>query len=714
MVFTTEKSIEWHAGLLTVCLTVGADQVVYLSSLEKSKTELPKACSPYFSNCALPLVEVRLTGEGTKNGYKSSQSLIGGYMATRLKYVNHTSRTEGNMSVMEITTKDTDSGISATSRFMVYEGTSTLRSEVVVQNDSTKPVELLQVASLIVGGLSTGSAKWWDDYVLSTGSNSWFREAQWQDHSLPSVGIDDYGVYELPDKHINSMSTYAVSSHGSFSTLGHLPMGLLKHKNGTDTWLWQIEHNGSWKWEIGDFKDAIYMAASGPLDTDHHWGKVLQPGETFTTVPVALCHLRDSPEAAFADLNHYRRCIRRKHIDNETLPIIFNDYMNCLMGDPTEEKILDLLEPVVKAGAEYFVIDCGWYADSAGWWDDVGEWQPSKKRFPSGFKVLLDKIRARGLIPGVWVEPEVVGTRSIVAEQLPHDCFFQRNGQRIIEKDRYQLDFRNPRVIEHMDSVIDNLVLNYGVGYFKFDYNINILQGTDVNAHTAGDGQLGHNRAYLSWIGRLYDRHSDLVIESCSSGAQRLDYAMLAMHSLQSTSDQQDPVRYAAISAAMPTAVTPEQSASWAYPQPEWSDEINAMTVVNSLLGRVHLSGRLDRLNPKQLALVCSGMQVYKDIRSDLPQSSAFWPLGLPGWHDEWVALGISGGGNCYLAVWRRGGPELCSLPMSQFTGKGQIQAELLYPKEFPFESQWDSTSASLNITLTAHPCARLIKLRST
>lgn len=109
-----------------------------------------------------------------------------------------------------------------------------------------------------------------------------------------------------------------------------------------------------------------------------------------------------------------------------------------------------------------------------------------------------------------------------------------------------------------------------------------------------------------------------------------MDYAMLAVHILQSTSDQQDPVRYAAIAAAVPTAVTPEQSATWAYSQPDWNDEKSAITVINSLLGQIHLSSRLDLLTPHQLELISSGMKVYKQIRSDLRTGLPFWPLGLP------------------------------------------------------------------------------------
>ncbi|KAJ5429539.1 Aldolase-type TIM barrel [Penicillium cf. griseofulvum] len=126
-----------------------------------------------------------------------------------------------------------------------------------------------------------------------------------------------------------------------------------------------------------------------------------------------------------------------------------------------------------------------------------------------------------------------------------------------------------------IDTVIHNLVVNYGVGYFKFHYNIEVTQGTDVGGPSfSGAAHLEHQRAYLSWVRSLLDRYPTLVIENCSSGGggQRIEYAMLSVHSLQSTSDQQDPELHAVIAAVSPTAVVPEQSATWAYPQPGWSD----------------------------------------------------------------------------------------------------------------------------------------------
>jgi alpha-galactosidase len=386
--------------------------------------------------------------------------------------------------------------------------------------------------------------------------------------------------------------------------------------------------------------------------------------------------------------------------------------MNCLMGDPTEEKILALLEPVANSGAEYFVIDAGWYAENEGWWEEVGEWEPSPKRFPSGFKRLLDQIRDRGLIPGLWIEPEVIGVRCPLAKTLSSEMFLQRNGVRAVEQGRYHLDFRHPDARARMDQVIDRLVTEYGVGYFKFDYNIEHVLGTDLDCFSAGQGQEGHSRAYLSWVNGLLDRHHNLVIENCSSGGQRMDYGMLSVHQLQSTSDQQDPVHYAAISASIPTAVIPEQSASWAYPQKEWSDEINALTVANSLLGRIHLSGRLDGLSPHQLEIVYDGMAVYKTIRQDLRSATPFWPLGLPTWRDHWLALGMRCDGQkcAYITVWRRGGQPTCVLPIDFLAGVKHVKVELLYPVKLGAEVKWQE-SRGVEVSVNTGICARLLRI---
>lgn len=677
----------------------------------------PEPLLSHFPDASLPLIELRLSGEANA-WFKSAKSMVGSYIGSRLRYKSHKETQDGKRKTLDVTLHDETSGVTATSHMTVIEGLPFVRSSVTVKNDSSKEVVVNQMPSIVIGGL-TRSKEWWHDYEASYANNTWFREAQWVTRDLPSIGLDDMGLWPIIDGQYASLASFTLSNRTSFSTQRHLPMGILRRKDQSETWLWQIESNGAWKWELGDYKDSIYLAASGPMADDHDWRQTLAPGEECSSLTVCVGHVFGHSDEAFAQLTDYRRAIRRPHVDHEKLPIIFNDYMNCLMGDPTEDKILALVDPVAKSGAEYFVIDAGWYADDSNWWDDVGEWEPSKKRFPSGFKALLDKIRAAGLKPGVWIEPEVVGVRNVMAERLPREAFFQRDGQRIAEKGRFQLDFRHPAVVGHLNRVFDKYVQEFGVAYFKFDYNIEVTQGTDVDCSSAGVGQLGHNKAYLAWVSSLLDRYPELVIENCSSGAQRMDYAMLAVHTLQSTSDQQSPELYAAISATVHTAVTPEQGATWAYPQADWSDEINALTVVNSLLGRIHLSGRLDIMSQKQLEIVYDGMKVYRDIRKDIPNSLPFWPLGIAGWHDDWLALGLkardSDGketGVCYLAVWRRGGPTSCALPVAQFKGKTGVKVEFLYPNKMEAKGSWDESQSAVQVEVPETTCARLFKLQ--
>ncbi|KAJ5382983.1 Aldolase-type TIM barrel [Penicillium concentricum] len=459
----TSPTIRWETTAFTIDLVQNDAGAICVRSILPARVSAQRPASPLFDLSELPLVSVKLAGEGNTFD-KTAKSLVGSCLSARLKYESHEIQNDDQVETLEIRSRDEITKTLVTTRLSVYGAIPVLRSLATITDESENTDNnVTQLSSITVGGLTTKSQQWYHDYRLLTTTNSWFREAQWREQTLPEIGINNDGICELPYGHLCSQATFGLQSHGSFSTSSHLPMGALRSNDNEDTWLWQVEHNGSWRWEIGDNKDSIYLVAGGPTGMDHDWKQVLHPGQSFTTIPVALTRVTG-----------YQRQIIRPHEDNENLPIMFNDYMNCLMGDPDEDKVAALLDPVAKTGAKYFVIDARWYADDSTWWDDVGLWEPSQKRFPSGSKVLLDKIRSKGLIPGLWLELEVVGVRSVVGSRLPKDAFFQECGQGIIEKGRFQLDYRHPEVRTWMDTVIHNLVINYGVGYFKFDYNIEV------------------------------------------------------------------------------------------------------------------------------------------------------------------------------------------------------------------------------------------------
>ncbi|WP_244372008.1 glycoside hydrolase family 36 protein [Streptomyces griseorubiginosus] len=665
-------------------------------------------------DCLVPLVEVILTGHGrTWSGERFIDTTVGGRLALR----GHQTVEDGMWRRTTIRLADPESGLAADVTLSTVPGAGFVRSQVRLVNEGDAPLHLEGVSTLTLGGITDGE-KGLDGLTLHWADNDWLAECRWRqaafrDQVVPlnrsAHGHEGRGCFER-------------YSQGTWSTGRHLPLAALTDRAG-GAWLWQIESSAGWRFETGEREGAAYLALFGPDDAHHQWRQTLAPGEEFTTVPAVLVRTHSGGlDAAFGELTAYRRHIRRVHPDHTALPVIYNDYMNTLMGDPTTDKLLPLIEAAGVAGAEVFVIDAGWYDDDAqGWWDAVGAWEPAGRRFPGGIQEVLDAIRRHGMTPGLWLEPEVVGVRSPLARTLPDQAFFRRGGVRLTEHGRHHLDLRHPAARAHLDRVVDRIVGEWGVGYLKLDYNINAGPGTENGTESAGAGLLGHHRAHLDWLASLLDRHPGLVLENCGSGGLRMDYAQLAVTQLQSTSDQQDPLRYPPIAAAAATAVAPEQAAVWAYPQPHFDLDTIAFTMTTALLGRVHLSGFLDRMDQEQLTLVRSAIELYKRIRPEIATARPFWPLGLPGWEDSWLAHGLRGDSATYLALWRRDAVSDEEAAQNADTGVrgihiphlrgSRLHPEVLYPRDAGATATWDAADGTLTVSLPRTNSAVLLRL---
>jgi alpha-galactosidase len=662
----------------------------------------------------LPLVDVILAGEGRAwSGDRYCESTAG----ARLCYVDHEECQDGEWRLLRVVLTDPVTALRAEVEYRTMPGQGTVRSWVRLTNGGGRPLTVESVTSLLVGaipGLSELDLLWVD--------NDWLAEGRWQRRPLRDA-VPDLNRRMHPGA--NPRGRFGLTGVGTWSSAGHAPVGALVDRRTGAAWAWQIEHNGGWHWQTGEhMRDvpehggAAYVALLGPTDAEHHWRVRLAPGESFTTVPAAIA-VGVGTDDVLGRLTAHRRAIRRPHDDHRRLPVIFNDYMNTLMGDPTTDRLLPLIEAAAGVGAEYFCVDAGWYAEiGETWWDTVGLWQPSTTRFPGGIGKVLDAIRAAGMVPGLWLEPEVIGVHSPVAERLPEDAVFARDGIRVVEHGRYQMDLRHPAVIAHLDGVVDFLVGELGVGYLKLDYNINAGTGTDIGGGSAGAGLLAHNRAHLAWLDAVLDRHPGLTIENCASGGMRMDYAMLSRLQLQSTSDQQDLLRYPPIAVAAPSLVTPEQAANWAYPQPDRTDDEIAFTLCGALLGRIHLSGHLNRMTDAQRRLVGDAVATYKRIRADIAEAVPFWPLGLPGWMDSWLALGMRAATATYVVAWRRSTghdaagtvPARIRLPVPHLRGRAAV-ASVSYP-DSTARADWDAEHGELAVTLPRLPSACLIQLR--
>lgn len=722
--------ISWDAPRLHVELSAGEDAPVSIEALnpgasgEGRKAFGDTVCRASLAPLTNPtttsqrLVEVIASGHGRAwSSTRYTDTIIG----ERLRYAGHRVRTEaaraeGEWSVLEIEQTDQVSGLHVVTTLRSHESVAGLQAWTTVTNKSETVLRLRAVTSLVVGSFPSRDL---DAIDVLWASTDWLGESRWTTDAVRAQPVVDLS---RRDHEHDPRGAFRVTGLGAWSTGQALPTGVLLDRTSGISWGWQVEHNGPWHWQIGERADGMYLALTGPTDDEHQWTSDLAPGESFTSVPASMVASTAGAEGAFAELTLQRRAIRRPHHDVDTLPVIFNDYMNTLMGDPTTEKLWPLIEAAGSVGAEYFCIDAGWYADDSDWWDGVGEWQPSTTRFPSGLGAVIDHIRANGMEPGLWLEPELIGVRSPLAQSYPDEAFMQRGGHRISEHDRHHLDFSSQAVRDYLDSRVDTLVAELGIRYFKLDYNVTPGPGTDGSADGAtapsapGEGLLRHNRAYLGWLRSVLDRHPDLILENCASGAMRMDYAMLSELQLQSTSDQQDLVTYPPIAAAAPASLLPEQAASWAYPQPEMTREEMVFTLATAMLGRMYLTGHLNRMDVAQRAVVASAVAAHQSIRQDLARSVPSWPLGLPSWRDPAVALALMADDVTYLTLWRRpGAGNVIDLPLTGLAG-ADVDIVPVFPAGLgPWQVSWDAAAGVLRTSVpagsTCEPSARVLKV---
>ncbi|MEU4240800.1 glycoside hydrolase family 36 protein [Actinoplanes sp. NPDC026619] len=749
-----------------------------------------------------PLVEVLAAGFGRAH---VSQRNVRTAIGQGMRLIGSSEGRDGVWHERQIDQRDGASGLRSRISFRWADGAAAGQVRTTVTNDSDDPILLLSVTSLALGLASAdppgraetpspagtpaetpGSAGTLaeapgraeaavDRLDLVSGDGEWLGEGRWSRRPLRDGLVPDLN---LPLHGQDGRGRIARVATGTWSTGTHLPAGALVDRESGATWLWQIEHNGPWRWEVGERLGGAYLALLGPTDLDHQWQQRLEPGESFTTVPVSIARSPGGLDGAVAAMTAHRRHLVRPHPApatalvpaqvattasvpaTATATVVFNDYMNTLMGDPTTAKLLPLVDAAAGVGAEVFCVDAGWYDNDAAWWDSVGEWQPSQTRFPRGIEEVIARIRGHGMVAGLWLEPEVIGVRSPMQDKLPPAAFLQRGGVRLVEHGRYHLDLRHPAAVAHLDEVVDRLVEQFGVGYFKLDYNIDPGAGTDVGGESAGAGLLGHNRAHLDWLDRVLDRHPGLILENCASGGMRADYALLARMQLQSTSDQQDWRRYPPIAVAAPLSILPEQAASWAYPQPEMSAEEAAFTLVTGLSGRLYLSGRLDGMTGPQRQHVRDAVDTYRAIRDDVARAVPSWPHGLPGWDDTWLSLALTAAplpeaagtpsgpgaeltgtraatlpgaagtpagpgaelagrravGVTYLALWRRGGGATTTLRLDHLHGR-PLAVDVLFPRHLPaWTHSWDPGGATLTVTATGDEthAARLFRITAT
>lgn len=635
-----------------------------------------------------PIAEVHIAGEKKDShfGLKTIRSSEG----EKLDYVSRT--LWGNR--LEIVQKS--ELIEVRTVLSAYSGTSAFKAYTEVKNISDKPVTLEGISSYLLGGICGGINDTDNTYIYRF-TQSHHGECQPRKFSLFDLGL--FNANPISQKRVFGANI------GSWSTKEELPQAIIEHDGKYI--MFSIESNNDWYWEISDFIEKLYLYVGGANINFGGWYKKLEPDEKYRSVETAFA-FGDSLDGVLGEMTKLRRASRFIRSADDSLPVVFNEYMHLSWDSPTEEQTKKIAPVVAGLGAKYYVIDCGWHNEEDGniIYPYVGQWKESKKRFPNGLKNTLDYIKSLGLKPGLWIEPEIIGEKC--EEMLAYyddDCFITRHGEKVKVMGRLFLDFRNGKVVDYLSETIRRMVEDYGAEYIKMDYNQDMGVGSDKYGASFGEGIEQSQTAYLKWAKSMIDKYPKVIFETCSSGGMRMDDKTLSCFDMVSTSDQTLYYKYPYIVGNIFSAVLPEQAGVWSYPVNSYgteeepfepteeyvaahvSKETVAMNMINAILGRMHLASHVELLSEDNKVIIKEGIAYYNELVETKKRALPVFPLGFTDFKKDNVAVGLKEGDKIYLAVWHLKGEKKVAIPFAEKIKEVRVG----YPKNMPINYRFDN-----------------------
>lgn len=167
----------------------------------------------------------------------------------RMKYDKHKDYRNDLGRKLEITTFDAETEIYVTSHIQFYDGISVINSYSEVVNKGNEMQTLEYISSFNYTGIEKEGILPRDEKMsLKIPHNSWQREMDWQTYTLDQLGLSQ--SQETVEQ--RSSKAIGITNTGNWSTKEYLPMGFLENVETSTNLFWQIEHNGSWHWEISD------------------------------------------------------------------------------------------------------------------------------------------------------------------------------------------------------------------------------------------------------------------------------------------------------------------------------------------------------------------------------------------------------------------------------------------------------------------------------
>lgn len=549
-----------------------------------------------------PLVHCKIAGDGNTSYFGQGRTMRQAPSTFRFKYRDQRhDRTAGVTQI--VTTLDDGAGLSIEHRLVRREGDDAIQISSRFLNETDRPVSLEMITSFDIGGITQFAH---DDAPgrlrVHRFRSVWSAEGRLDTQTVEALHLEP------------SWSAHGVASE-RFGQVGTMPVrGWFPFVAAEDTvagvcWGAQLAWAGSWQMEA--FRKDDQLCLSGGLaDREFgHWLKTVAPGETFSTPTATVSTVKgDLDELCDRLTRSQRHAVDRQPAIERDLPIVFNEWCTT-WGKPSHARMISLAKRLQGSHVKYIVMDDGWYrpATSSGPCS-IGDWIPDGDIFPQGLAAMAAEIRRMGYVPGIWCEMETVGAGAEAFQRV--DLQLKRDGAPITVGERRFWDLNNARTVDYLTERVIDLLDRCGFGYLKVDYNETIGFGCD-GAESPGEGLRRQAEASQRFFDKIRSRLPDLVIENCASGGHRLEPSMLARTAMSSFSDSHEGVEIPVIAANLHSLMLPRQSQIWAVLHHDDDDRRLVYSLAATFLGRMCLSGDVDRLDERQMEIVRAATGLY-------------------------------------------------------------------------------------------------------
>ena len=557
---------------------------------------------PWPATAIDPIAQVKILGDAYSGGFATGHTMRNSPSAEGFRFGDQEILKHGTANTV-VTTLRNECGHRIEHRLSWSAGDAALRVEMEFFNDAETPVTLEMFASFSLGGITPFAL---DDAPgrlrVHRFRSGWAAEGRLESRSIEELHLErswsGSGVFS---ERFGQTGTMPVRKWFPFVAVEDVVAGVV--------WGAQLAWAGSWQMEI--YRQHDELAISGGLaDRESgHWLKTLAPSESLVSPPATLSCVHGSLDDLCDRLTAMQdAAVNVQPAVEQDLSVIFNEFCTT-WGDPSHANLTAIADRLQGTGVRYLVIDAGWYRPGAASWDGAhGDWVPGELLFPKGLEAAAAAIRERGLVPGLWFEMETVGENSTAFSFVDH--MLKRDGIPITVRGRHFWDLNDPWVVDYLSERVIGLLDRCGFGYLKVDYNETLGLGCD-HPDSLGEGLRQQVLASYRFFDIIRQRLPGLVIENCSSGGHRLEPSMLARTAMSSFSDAHELPEIPIIAANLHRLMLPRQSQIWAVLHPEDSLQRIGYSLAATFLGRMCLSGGIEKLPAASWDLVRQAITLY-------------------------------------------------------------------------------------------------------